>query len=397
MKIAIVGAGIAGLASATFLARQGHEVTVYDQFSTPRPVGSGLMLQPVGMAVLARIGLADAAEARAAPITRVVGRNPAGRAVLDLRYQDLRPDAKGLGIQRGALFLMLLSAAKEAGATLMGETSITGISGSGARPCPVSEGNVLPAVDLLIDALGSGSPLCPKPSRPLAYGALWGLLDWPADGPFDPDNLAQRYQGATHMVGVLPVGTLEEGAPKKLTFFWSLRGRDLAAWRAQPLENWKQEVSALWPDTADLLDQISSHDDLIFAQYTHRTLPRPDRGPVVHIGDSFHAASPQLGQGANMALLDALALAEAVQATATPAQATAAFARLRLFHVRLYQTASYLFTPVYQSDSRVLPWLRDRVAAPLSRMWPMPGLLAQLVTGELTAPVDRILGADRLL
>ena len=44
MKIAVAGAGIAGFAAATFLARAGHDVQIFDQFEAPRPVGSGLMI-----------------------------------------------------------------------------------------------------------------------------------------------------------------------------------------------------------------------------------------------------------------------------------------------------------------------------------------------------------------
>lgn len=114
---------------------------------------------------------------------------------------------------------------------------------------------------------------------------------------------------------------------------------------------------------------------------------QPGRGAVAHLGDSFQATSPQLGQGANMALLDAAALADAPRRFPEPPAATRETARLRRLHVRLYQTASWLFTPVYQSVSRVLPWLRDRVVAPLSRVPPVPGMLARLASGELSGPL----------
>jgi salicylate hydroxylase len=39
-KIAIIGAGFAGLASATLLARAGHQVTVFEKFATPQAVGA---------------------------------------------------------------------------------------------------------------------------------------------------------------------------------------------------------------------------------------------------------------------------------------------------------------------------------------------------------------------
>lgn len=393
MKIAVAGAGIAGLAAAAFLARDGHEVSVFDQFPEPRPVGSGMVVQPVGLAVLASLGRDAELRALASPISRIHGRNADGRVVLDLDYDALGDGSVGYAVQRRVLFGLLLDAATVAGARLRPGCHVSAVRDGPEGAALLLDRGETARFDLVLDCLGSGSPLCPEPARPLGYGALWTLLDWPEDGPFDLSWLAQRYRGASRMAGILPVGTDAPGAARRLTFFWSLRGDGHAAWRRAPLDAWKAEVSALWPETASVLGQITSHDDLTFARYAHRTLRRPARGRVAHLGDSYHATSPQLGQGANMALLDALAIAMAVRREGDPAAATARFARMRHGHVRLYQAASYLFTPVYQSDSRILPWLRDRLSAPLSRAGPMPRLLARLVAGEIGDPLGRI-GAD---
>lgn len=71
--IAIVGAGVAGLANAILLAQSGHRITVYERFATSRPVGSGLMIQPTGLAALERIGLRTSLEARGHRIERLHG------------------------------------------------------------------------------------------------------------------------------------------------------------------------------------------------------------------------------------------------------------------------------------------------------------------------------------
>ena len=390
LNIGIAGAGIAGLAAAAFLADQGHRVRVFDQFDAPQHKGSGMMVQPVGLAVLRALGLDGAVTECASPVTQVLGRNRLQRIVLEMRYGDLRPDAVGYGTQRALLFNLLLHRAESAGAELVPSTVVLGHRIEDGRAVLETDQGDIGPFDLVLDSLGFASPLCPQGSAPLTYGALWALLDWPEGGPFAADRLEQRYRFASRMVGVLPVGRLTQEAPDKLTFFWSLRGIDYAAWRAQPLDLWKQQVADLWPETATLLSQINSHDDLVFAQYTHRTLSRPGAGVLAHLGDSFHATSPQLGQGANMALLDAWALATAVAGAASVPEATAHYARLRRRHVWLYQTASWLFTPVYQSDSRILPWVRDKVVAPISRIPPLPRVLARLVTGEMTDPVGKI-------
>ena len=71
MNIAIVGAGIGGLALATLAQREGHQVCLWERFDQPRPVGSGLVIQPVGLAVLDRLGVGDQARAMGAPMIPV--------------------------------------------------------------------------------------------------------------------------------------------------------------------------------------------------------------------------------------------------------------------------------------------------------------------------------------
>jgi glycine/D-amino acid oxidase-like deaminating enzyme len=46
LDVAVAGCGPAGVSTALFLARDGHRVTLFDQFAEPPPIGSGLMLQP---------------------------------------------------------------------------------------------------------------------------------------------------------------------------------------------------------------------------------------------------------------------------------------------------------------------------------------------------------------
>ena len=98
LQISIAGAGIGGLAAAALLAKAGHRFTVYDQFDAPRPVGSGLVIQPVGQMVLDAVGAGDAARAMGAPLRRMLGHEArTGRPVLDVRY-----DWRGTGRHRAA-------------------------------------------------------------------------------------------------------------------------------------------------------------------------------------------------------------------------------------------------------------------------------------------------------
>ncbi|MEC3949612.1 FAD-dependent oxidoreductase [Sphingobium sp. HWE2-09] len=115
LTIAIAGCGPCGLAAALLLHRAGHHVTLFERFDTPRPIGSGLMIQPTGMAVLDQLGLLDEVLRRGSRIDRLFGK--AGkRVVLDVHYAALRQRGTfGIGIHRASLFAILHEAVVKAG------------------------------------------------------------------------------------------------------------------------------------------------------------------------------------------------------------------------------------------------------------------------------------------
>jgi salicylate hydroxylase len=172
-------------------------------------------------------------------------------------------------------------------------------------------------------------------------GRAW--IGFPGAG-FDAHALEQRYRSASVMAGVLPIGTPPGAARGQAAFFWSIRADRVAAWCEAGLRAWKAEVTSLWPATRELLEQITHLDQLTFASYAHRTVRRPVEQALIHIGDAWHSASPQLGQGANMALLDAYALMLGLRAGGSADQGTALASNLRRRHVLLYQALTGLLT-----------------------------------------------------
>src|SRR6185295_12678044 len=110
--------------AATFLADAGHDVTVFERFAEPRPLGAGLLLQPTGLAVLRALGLDEEAIARGGKVGGLEAKTRGGRAVLDLAYADLHPLAHGLGIRRGVLFDLLHGRLKRSPAQLVTGTEI---------------------------------------------------------------------------------------------------------------------------------------------------------------------------------------------------------------------------------------------------------------------------------
>ncbi|WP_294327589.1 NAD(P)/FAD-dependent oxidoreductase [uncultured Sphingomonas sp.] len=399
LDIAIAGCGPAGLAAALLLHRDGHRITLFERFDAPRPVGSGLMIQPTGFAVLQELGLADDLLDHGARVDRLHGEaGSSGRIVLDVRYAALgRRAGFGIGVHRAALFSLLHRAVAVEGIAIETGCAVTGseATAGGQRILLLQGGRRAGPFDLIVDALGTRTPLAPPCGRELAYGALWGTLDWPDAAGFDPTALEQRYRRASVMVGVLPVGRLPGTSRQQAALFWSLRADRLAEWHSAGLEAWKADVATLWPATQALLDQIRSADQLTFARYAHRTLATPAETGMIHIGDAWHSASPQLGQGANMALLDAYALALALRRSPDVGTALTQAVAMRQRHVRLYQALTALFTPVYQSDSRLLPFLRDRIVGPLSKLWPATRIQAAMVSGLIGDPLGPLFGDQK--
>ncbi len=224
--------------------------------------------------------------------------------------------------------------------------------------------------------------------KAFAYGALWATVPLPA-GAFDPAVLAQRYAGAHTMAGILPIGSAPGRTGRHAAFFWSLRRDAVEAWRRRGLAAWQDEVARLWPEAGELVAGISDAAALQPAFYLHFTAHHPVAARLALIGDAAHATSPQLGQGANMGLLDALALSEAMAAKGGLDDRLMLYALRRRRQIRFYQRASRWLTPLFQSDSGAAAALRD-LAFPAMRAIPYlrretVRSLAGLKTGFLTS------------
>jgi 2-polyprenyl-6-methoxyphenol hydroxylase-like FAD-dependent oxidoreductase len=416
-RIAIAGAGMAGLATAILLTRQGMAVTLFDQVADPTPVGAGLLLQPSGQAVLARLGLLDAVRARAAQVGSLQG-YVQGRRVLDLHYQHLNPAWHGLGIHRANLHQVLWQAAKACGVQFALGQAVTGFvhQAHGVRVQHGPGGNVGAATGVsagtatststatgtgtgtgthtstgthpstgthedefaaLIIANGTRSVLrsalpVKQLHQPYPWGAYWAVLerdDWPF-----PDILMQRYRGAHIMLGILPTGPHPQTGRTCYSLFWSVPKREFVDFHNQGLTGLLDAIKPVWPEVAEWLAAAPS-PGIAIAEYADVRLSPWQHERVVVIGDAAHAMSPQLGQGANMALIDAWILAQELargilqktaqgssQTTAPGAeavpQALQRYSKRRAAHIAYYQLTSRIMTPLYQSHAP-LGWLRD--------------------------------------
>lgn len=378
LPIAIVGAGTAGLATAIFLARQGHAVRLLERVERLQPVGAGILLQPSGLAVLQRLGLLAECTALGAPVSRLYGTSCQGRVILDTRYHDWQPGSFGLGIHRGVLMTALLNAAQRAGVQVETGVNVSRFEQASGHIRLLSQDQPLGDFAALILADGTRSALRAQMpvrqwSRPYPWGALWSML--PTAASTETGELRQWYRGCREMFGLMPTGSTHQARDLPLTsLFWSLPLSEHEAWRQAGLDAWKTRVRRLAGEAAEAyLQRIDDPQQLTLAAYADVRMQRWHAGRVLAIGDCAHAMSPQLGQGANMALVDAAALADALGEAADATQQTldwnATFTRYgdaRRDHLRYYRQASRLLTPLFQSNSNTLAVLRD-IALTLAR------------------------------
>lgn len=376
LTIAIIGCGTAGAAAALLLSRAGHDVTVFERVEEPGPVGAGIMIQPSGLVVLERLGCHARVLERGARVSRLLCENERGVAVVDLPYEALGEGLYGVGLHRGVLFETLFGAVRASRASLRCGVGIerTILGAHGGRTLVTDEGARLGPFDLVVVCDGARSHVrdsmheLPKRVERYPWGALWFIGD-------DPDDafggvLHQKVRGTRGMVGMLPTGRGpgEEPPTKHTSLFFSVRADEADAWRAGGIKAWKSEVLSIAPEAAPLLEQIHDMAQLTFASYFDVTMPRWHAPKIAFLGDAAHATSPQLGQGCNLALCDAAALADALAETSTVADALDSYTARRRAHLGFYQLATRWLTPFFQSDLTPLGWARDLLMSQSSRI-----------------------------
>lgn len=354
LRVGVCGFGVAGGALAILLARAGHEVTVMERASQLGPVGAGFLLQPSGQRVLREMGLLESVTARSSRIEELEAFTERGRRLTRLRCSEVEPGACAYGVHRGWLFGELHSAALQAGARVVLGAEVQGVDGQTLSvTVDDAAGRRHGPFDLLIGADGARSWLRrwlnpEERKREYPHGALWGSghSAWPVE------SLYQVTRGAKRLLGLMPTGE------NRCAFFWGMRRAELESLQARGFAAFREEVIALCPRAEEVMDDLGGFDRLTFAGYQHSFPARVYSSRIVLAGDAAHAMSPHLGQGANLALLDAECLARQL-AEKDIDQALPAYATERRTQCRYFTLLSRWLSPFFQSDSVVLGWGRD--------------------------------------
>jgi len=307
LRVAVVGGGIGGLSAANSLIRRGLDVTLFEQVDALREVGTGLSLFPNGRRQLERMGLKDALAQVGAKIGDLSVYRMDGSLVGPIPTTDSSGWNGVYGMHRADLSQTLADALpptviRTAHRCIGFEQNVR------AAQLTFANGTTVEA-DVVIGADGIQSFLqkyVVQPSTPEYSGsrAYRGLVPrekvpewrkeahqiWMGDGKHFMVYPVRRSE-LLNYVGFVP--TKDETAES-----WSAVGdRDQLA---ASFESWDRRV-------VGLLEKVDSC--FWWGLYDRRPLASWTNGRLALLGDAAHAMLPHLGQGANQAIEDAVALA----------------------------------------------------------------------------------------
>jgi 2-polyprenyl-6-methoxyphenol hydroxylase-like FAD-dependent oxidoreductase len=323
VDVAVIGAGLGGLAAAVGVRRTGHRVTVFERSTAPRETGAGIGIMPNGVRALDALGVGAAMRERAAVFSLGGIRDRRGRALLttDQAAVAARTGAPLVVVPRPWLRDLL---AEAVGADVVR----TGQRVHGLRPVDagveIDDGTRFDAV-VVADGAGSRLRATLFPSHPGLRGsgeyAARAIAPALPGVPLAPGELLDRRTG--ERFGCMPM------ADGSTYWYATWPGARLSA-PADPATRhaWLRERRADWhPCVAALI--AATAPDLIHVVETaqlQQPLPALAVGRIALLGDAAHAMTPDLGQGAGQAFEDAVVLASVLDG-ATPARVPDALAR----------------------------------------------------------------------
>lgn len=314
MKVLIIGGGIGGPVAAMALQRAGIEAEVFESHAGPgEHIGLFLTLAVNGMRMLRRVGAIDAVlREDVIPTPRMEFHSTTGKRLGSVSNGWLDPETPGITLTRGALQKALLEEAERQGVAVRYGARLRDWEETANGVVAHFEDGTKAQGDVLVGADGIHS-------RVRAH-----LL---------PDGPAPDFTGLLNVGGFVKRSELSATPDhmhmlwgKRAFFGWTVRPNGEAWWFAnvgadrEPTrdelktpgtERWKVRLQELFAGDPPFISKLIEQTARIDATPIHdlRTLPRWHSGRAVLLGDAAHAVSPSAGQGASLAMEDAVALA----------------------------------------------------------------------------------------
>ncbi|MEU4313789.1 FAD-dependent oxidoreductase [Nocardia sp. NPDC024068] len=343
-RAVIVGAGVAGLTAALALRQRGWQVEVLERAPGIEPAGSGLSLWPNGLRGLDAIGVGPAVREQALSATEGGMRDTSGRWLTRIDIADLRHRYGDLVmIHRTALSGILRTAL---GAEHLRPGTLVRAVEPAGRTVRVEHDHGSSDADLVLGADGINSTvraaLWPDAAEPVYAGyTAWRAIVTPAV----PVRSGGETLGRGARFGIAPMhdGRVYWFAAANTPAGQQSSEGELTALRAR-FRDWHDPIPALL-DAAEP-DAVLHHD--IYELPPLRTYVR---SRVALLGDAAHAMTPNLGQGANLAIEDASTLAAMLDRIPEIPAALAEYDRIRRARVEPLRRLSRRMGVALQ-----LPW-----------------------------------------
>jgi 2-polyprenyl-6-methoxyphenol hydroxylase-like FAD-dependent oxidoreductase len=336
-SVLIAGGGVGGPALALFLKKAGISSAIYEAYPYTQGVGGGLNLAPNGMNVLTELGLAETLLTRATVARVSVFMDERGKSLRRLPYGDPRRYGQpAVSMSRALLFGLLAEELRRQEIPIHYEKRVSDVEENGDSVTITFADGGSAQGDLLIGADGVRSAVRSSltPNGPLpAYTGIIGIGGFtplpalPAISPADIEALTYTFGPR----GFFGYGGADNGTMMWWSNLWrkrefsheELADLDQRAIQDELLQRYRgyhEPIASLVTDSTSVL-RMNIYDIL--------SLPTWHKGRVALIGDAAHAVSPNAGQGASMALEDAMCLAMLLRDCGDHARAFTEFERLR--------------------------------------------------------------------
>ncbi len=348
-----------GLTLALTLARQGVPFRVFEKEVEGRETGAGLLLAPNGTRILRRLGIWEEA-ARAGHVTiawRILEHT--GAVLRELRIE--REELEALSIHRAKLVELMRSCLPVGsvvdGASVRefrtGERSVALMLGDGL----VCEGRGLIGADGLRSAVRRQL----FGEKPLRYR---GYVGWRGIAPFVPDGYGGRALSETWGPG----GRFGIAAVDARRTYWYASANGEEEWVEAGSErqgNLLRRFEGWHKPITDLIAATPNEDILLSRIYDGPRLRAWSKGNIALLGDAAHAMTPNLGQGACMAMEDGWALGSIIAAGLEPSEAFRRYEKARMRRANSIQRQSRAMGWVVQAERPLLvdarSWLTRRL------------------------------------
>lgn len=309
MNILIIGAGIGGLSAAIALGRDGHAVTIIERDPQWSVYGVGIIQQANVVRAMDQLGLLDEFLDAACGFDAVEIFIPSGAMVARLPTPNLVPGRPAnVGIGRRALQKVLGDCAVKLGAEIrLGLTVETMNDDGDAVQIGFSNGETA-SFDFVVGADGVYSQtrhaILPNAEKPEFTGQ--GVWRYNFPRPEGMDAL-QVFNGPVGC-GLVPMNA------EQMYLFATTPEPENTRYPRQGLASvMRGKLMQLAPRIQELAAQITDDDSVVYRPLEAMMVHGPwSKGRVVLLGDAVHATTPHLGQGAGMAIEDAIVLADEI-------------------------------------------------------------------------------------